>query len=101
MRKLVSIICLIFFFSSVFGWDGNDNILYWQITDSESGDTGYTVDGGPDTLFMFLGYDHSDDELGVRIAAYDSNGNLVKYLNPVYPDTPEFPGGVDWEFNDQ
>ena len=78
------------------GWEGNESIMYWQITD-----TGNTVDDGPDDVYTFLGYDHANDDLGVRIAAYDSGGNLIKYLNPVYPDTPDYPGGIDWEYNDQ
>ena len=78
------------------GWDEKDSILYWQL-----GSSGNTVDGGPNDVYTFLGFDHANDELGVRIAAYDKDGNLVKYLNPVYPSNPDYPGGIDWEYNDQ
>lgn len=39
----------------------------------------------------------------MRIAAYDSNGNFVSYLNPIYgnPDDPYGPPYIDYEFNDQ
>jgi hypothetical protein len=81
---------------SCFGWDNVDSIMYWQL-----GDTGNTVDDGPNDVYTFLGFDHANDEIGVRIAAYDKDGNLVKYLNPVYPNNPDYPSGIDWEYNDQ
>lgn len=85
------IVCL---FSLVgWGWEGNDNIMMWQVND-----TGNTVDGGPNDVYTFLGIDHSDDYIGVRIACYDKDGTFIKYLNPVYPE--EW-GGIDWEYNDE
>ena len=78
------------------GWDEHDSTMYWML-----GDVGNTVDDGPDDVYTFLGYDHANDELGVRIAAYDKDGNLVKYLNPVYPNNPDYPDGIDWAYNDQ
>ena len=73
-------------------WEGNDNIMQWQVNDSAN------VDGGPNSVYKFLGLEYPDDEFGVRIVCYDKDGTFIKYLNPVYP--AEY-GGVDWEFNDQ
>ena len=95
---LFALACLL----SVVGaaWDNADSIMYWQL-----GDTGNTVDDGPNDVYTFLGFDHANDEIGVRIAAYDKDGNLVKYLNPVYgaPEgsSPFDPGSIDWEYNDE
>ena len=94
MKKLLTVLLCILAISS-FAWDGNDNIMYWMLSG-----TGNTVDGGSD-VYTYLGVAHANDEIGVRIAAYDNSGNLVKYLNPVYPDSPDVPGGIDWEYNDQ
>lgn len=76
-------------------WEGNDNIMMWQVNDSAN------VDGSP-SVYTYLQANYSDDEFGVRIAVYDSSGNLLKYCNPVYGDYPE-PGQtyIDYEFNDQ
>lgn len=82
--------CLAFF-------SGSGDILYWQITGNEN------VDGNPD-VYTFIGAVHgSDTEIGVRLAAYDSSGNLVSYLNPVYgnPSGAFDPATVDYEFNDE
>ena len=81
-------------------WNGTDSILYWQLKDTEN-----TVDDGPNDVYTFLGFDHANDDIGVRIAAYDNSGNLVKYLNPVYGapsgSGPFDPGSIDWEYNDE
>lgn len=91
IKGFIALLVCMFTFAGL-AWEGNDNIMFWQITAS-----GNSVDDGPNDVYTFLGFDHSDDELGVRIACYDKYGNLVKHLNPVYPDY----GGVDWEYNDQ
>ena len=90
-KKFIALLICMFTFAG-FAWEGNDNIMLWQVTG-----TGNSVDDGPNDVYTFLGFDHSDDELGVRIACYDKNGNLVKYLNPVYGG--EY--GIDWEYNDE
>lgn len=96
MKKILVIFALCMFSFVGISWDNVDSIMYWQL-----GDTGNTVDGGPNDVYTFLELDHANDEFGVRIAAYDKDGNLVKYLNPVYPNNPDYPGGIDWEYNDQ
>ena len=68
--------------------------LHWQVNE-----TGNTVDGNPD-LYSFLGIDHADDELGVRISVYDSDGNFIRYLNPAY-ELEDHTSYIDWEYNDQ
>ena len=92
-KKLTYFVFLFLISFSCFAWDGNDNIMLWQVNP-----TGNTVDDGPNDVYTFLGFDHANDDIGVRIAAYDKDGNLIKYLNPVYPE--EF-AGVDWEYNDE
>lgn len=95
-KKLTALVVICAMSLLGYGWDDNDHTMYWQVTG-----TGNTVNGGPNDVYTFLGIDHADDELGVRIAAYDKEGNLVKYLNPAYPNNPDFPSGIDWEYNDQ
>ena len=91
IKKLIfAVLCLLSLIG--FGWEGRDNTMYWQVTG-----TGNTVNGG-DNVYTYLGVSHSDDELGVRIACYDSDGNFIRYLNPAYPDPLNY---VDWEYNDQ
>ena len=96
MKKILVIFALCVLPFTGVAWDNADSIMYWQL-----GDAGNIVDDGPNDVYTFLGFDHANDEIGVRIAAYDKDGNLVKYLNPVYPDSPEVPGGIDWEYNDE
>ena len=81
--------------STAFAWDGNDNIMMWMLSD-----TGNTVDDGPD-VYTYLGVAHANDDIGVRIAAYDNSGNLVKYLNPVYGGAEGESGFIDWDYNDE
>lgn len=99
MKKILVIFALCMFQFVGVAWDNVDSIMYWQL-----GDTGNTVDGGQN-VYTFLGFDHADDEIGVRIAAYDKDGNLIKYLNPVYGPPPGSglfdPGSIDWEYNDE
>lgn len=92
MKKILYIFVLLFLSTYVFAWDGHDTTLYWQLKDP-----GSSVDGGS-SVYTFLSIEKPDDDLGVRIAAYDVNGNLIKYLNPVYEyedHTKEI-----WEYND-
>lgn len=100
MKKLLVIFALCMLSFVGVAWEGNDSIMYWQLRD-----TGNTVDDGPNDVYTFLGFDHANDEIGVRIAAYDKDGNLVKYLNPVYGapsgSGPFDPGSIDWEYNDE
>lgn len=100
MKKILVIFALCMLSFVGVAWDNSDSIMYWQL-----GDTGNTVNGGPNDVYTFLGFDYSDADIGVRIAAYDKNGNLVKYLNPVYNapsgSGPFDPGSVDWEYNDE
>ena len=96
MKKILVIFALCIFSFAGIAWNNVDSIMYWQL-----GDTGNTVDGGPNDVYTFLGIDHADNELGVRIAAYDKDGNLVKYLNPVYNADGDNPGYTDWEYNDE
>ena len=92
MNKLI-LICLMLSMQC-FGWNDQDYTLLWQVTE-----TGNTVDGNPD-LYTFLGIDHSNDELGVRIAAYNANGDLIRYLNPAY-ELEDHTSYIDWDYNDQ
>ena len=76
---------------------GSGDVIYWQITGNEN------VDGNPN-VYTFIGTVHgSDTEIGVRLAAYDSSGNFVSYLNPIYknPDDPYGSPTIDYEFNDE
>lgn len=95
MKIFIALLICMFMFAG-FAWDNVDSIMYWQL-----GSTGNTVDNGPSDVYTFLGFDHANDELGVRIAAYDKDGNLVKYLNPVYGPVDGNPGYIDWEYNDE
>jgi len=96
-KKLLTYMSFMFMAVFVcFGWDGNDNVLMWQL-----GSGGNTVDGGPNSVYTFLGIDHADDDIGVRIAAYDRDGNLIKYLNPIYGAEGDDSSFIDWEYNDE
>ena len=94
MKKVVIVILMILFnwFSS-FGWDDNDYTMHWQVKNE-----GNRVDDGPNDVYTFLGFDHANDELGVRISCYDKDGTFIKYLNPAYPDPIN---EIDWDYNDQ
>ena len=93
MKKLLIgfVLCMISFIGM--GWDDNDYTMHWQVKDE-----GNRVNDGPNDVYTFLGFDHADDEIGVRIACYDKDGTFIKYLNPAYPDPIN---EIDWDYNDQ
>ena len=93
IESLMSILFACLSLATAYAWEGNDSTLFWQIEDN-----GNTVDDGPNDVYTFLGFEHADDELGVRVACYDRDGNFVNYLNPAYPDPLDY---IDWEYNDQ
>lgn len=81
MKNLYAILTMCAMSLFGYGWEGRDSTMYWQVSG-----TGNTVDDGPNNVYTFLGIAHSDSDIGARIAAYDINGNLVKYLDPIWED---------------
>ena len=81
-------------FGVVLHFSAHADIIQWFVSGNETVDNSYS-------LYTYLGNNYdSDQEYGVRLAAYDQSGYLVSYLNPIYFDE----GGnsfVDREFNDQ
>ena len=76
---------------------GSGDVLRWQITGNED------VNGNP-SVYTYIGSVYGDDaSIGIRLAAYDSSGNFVSYLHPVYgnPGGAFDPATVDYEFDDE
>ena len=93
VKTFILLLICMFMFARL-AWNNVDSIMYWQL-----GSTGNTVDDGPNDVYTFLGFNHANDEIGVRIAAYDKDGNLVKYLNPIWKDENRVKH-IETDFND-
>ena len=78
---------------------GMGDVLRWLISGSENVYDSETQEYISD-VFSFL---VPDEDFGVRLAAYDRDGNFVSYLHPIYknPDDPYGAGTIDYEFDDQ
>lgn len=86
-------------FICLFSYVGNGDILRWAIAGSENANDGKTKEYISD-VYSFL---VPDENIGVRLAAYDKNGNFISYLHPLYknPDDPYGAGTIDYEFDDE
>ena len=92
MKRFVAILisCLAFL-------NGSGDVIRWQITGDED------VNGHP-SVYTYIGTVHGEDSnIGIRLAAYDSSGNFVSYLHPVYgnPSGAFDSATVDYEFDDE
>ena len=92
-RKMIYVILMMLLPFIGWGWEGNDNIMMWQVNDSAN------VDGSP-SVYTYLQANYSDDEFGVRIACYSSDGTFIRYLNPIWEDDNHVKH-IETEFNDQ
>ena len=94
MKKILVIFAL-----CMFSFVGMGDVLNWQITGSENARDGDTREYISD-VYSFLVL---DEEIGVRLAAYDRDGNFIQYLHPMYrnPSDPYAAGTIDYEFDDE
>ena len=94
VKKILAIFAL-----CMFSFTGTGDILRWAVLGSENANDGETKEYISD-VYSFL---VPDEDIGVRLAAYDRDGNFVSYLHPIYknPDDPYGAGTIDYEFDDQ
>lgn len=97
MKKFIFVIFCLYSFI------GTSDTLLWQITDTTlqygiwrpDNDAVGWYDGSSrvdnnSTVYTFINENHANDDVGIRVAVYDGNGNLISYLagkeEPEYAD---------------